>query len=125
MSQLAELIIDESEELELLKKNAAFYSDTPVVSLGKSQMYFNVAAKPFIPRGVKWYATTSLIIGLPADETQSSVFKINLTGQVGASSIIPATMRQKKLKPGVYQLYKYKNGFAIKRYEPLEVRESA
>ena len=121
-NQLEELFLTDEEELEEVKKYLSFYMDIPVVSVGH-RIYFNVAAAPYIPEHIKWYTTSSLIVGLPASEHDHSAFTVN-THNSGMSSSIPAAMREKKLQKGIYQLYKYKNGFAIKRYEPLELRAS-
>lgn len=124
MKDLEELVFDESEELELLCKRETFYSNIPVVSIGKYNMYFNKASQPFIPEALTWYSTSNLFIGIPASAADESAFRVHKK-DFAYTAVVPSAMRYKKLKPGVYQLYKFKNGIAIKRYEPLKEREPA
>lgn len=115
-----ELQLDFSlDELESLKKMSYRYA-FPVIYVGKSSMLFNAHSAPIIPEKVKWFSTGEYIIGLPADASDMDAFTIrSYTGSICKATTLPAAMKEKKVKKGCYKLYKYKTGFAFKRYEPL------
>ena len=123
MSKPFEEILISDEELEEIEKRFSVYSDTPMVNVG-SQLYFNMAAASVIPKTVRWYTTSSLVIGLPTDEADIRGFKTRLVG-VGIQASVPSGLREKKVHRGLYKVYKYKDGFAFKRYEPVVDKQAS
>lgn len=117
------------EELEAILKNIGKYQ-FPVAHLiivdGNNrnfQMQFNRVASPLVPDYIKWFVSTNYVIGLPAHKDGTDVFKSWPTTRRSnnkTTTVPSALVREKKIKPGNYKIYKYKNGFAFKRYELLE-----
>ena len=111
------------EEIETVKKMNGFMEkfDYPVVYFNKTFCCFNSKCT-FVPRFIRWGVTTNYIIGLPASKGDKDAYSAR--GKDGAvTAYFPSALKnEKKLKEGWYKLYKYKDGFAFKRYEPIEVR---
>ena len=123
--ELEELELDDSEELEeLLKLTHSYWELFPCITVSDHTLYFNRMSNAIVPKRLKWFATSELIIGLPASEVDVNSFAVkNYAGTSGKATRFPSFMQQKKIKRGVYKLYKYKDGFAFKRYEPIIGRE--
>jgi len=124
---MEELKIDfDLGELEEIEKTFGRKFSYPAVHFGRSVVFNGEAEKAGLIGGeaIRWFVATDYIIGLPAKRDSENAFSLRLTGRKGKSkgtSFPIALLREKKLTPGYYKLLKYKNGFAFKRYEPLEV----
>ena len=123
--EFEEISLADDEELEeILRVNHGYWELFPCITVCDHTFYFNRISNAIIPKRLKWFATSELIIGLPASEVDVNSFTVrNYTHSSGKVTTFPSFMQQKKIKHGVYKLYKYKDGFAFKRYEPLIGRE--
>ena len=118
------------DELEEIQKLASFsHFDFPAIYFS-SIVFFNKASKPFVKEieAIKWFVTSEYVIFLPAKRGERNSFLITTCGRNSGEKYyiarFPSVLRdEKKLKCGVYKLMKYKNGFAFKRYEPIEVNK--
>lgn len=124
---MEELCIDFNlEDLELIKKLGSVNNyQFPAVFVGESGIWFNYFASPIVPNLIKWFSTGEYIIGLPGGEGERDCFKTHYVDKAKCSckaTTFPADMKSKKIKKGYYKVYKFKDGFAFKRYEPLEVK---
>lgn len=123
---MEELLLDFSaEELEAIEKiNVAEKFKFPVIYFGKAASFNGSAVDSgIVPNYINWFVSTDYVIGLPADSKDKKAFKTHksTTGSKSIVGAFPARLRdEKKLKPGYYKLLKYKNGFAFKRYEPID-----
>lgn len=119
-----ELRIDfELGDLEEIEKLYGSKFKYPVVHIGNSAV-FNARAERagIVGEAVKWFVTPEYVIGIPAKKNSTNAFSAYKTNYNGASVRFPSMLRdEKKVATGYYKLLKYKNGFAFKRYEPLEV----
>lgn len=125
-----------SAELEEVLKAYICKFDFPAVSVVSGDtpyFYFNVAAKPLFENfdKIKFFTTPEYVIfadgkgdwknTFSVQERRSKLRDKSLSCSSYYKATIPAAMKEKKLQPGCYKLYKCKQGFAFKRYEPLEV----
>ena len=122
-----------SAELEEVQKTDICKFDFPAVSVtaGRSAyFYFNAAAKPLFEKfdKIKFFTTPEYVIFADGKGDWKNTFSVQerrprLSDKSFSyyKATIPAAMKEKKLQPGCYKLYKCKQGFAFKRYEPLEV----
>lgn len=125
-TEFEEIDID-LEELETIEKllNSTSYN-FPVAHLGETTIYFNVKAERIIPDYIKWAVSTEYVIGLPTDKDDPTGYCTNKRACLkketsGVTTSFPVRLRkEKKIKSGTYKVYKYKNGFAFKRYEQIE-----
>ena len=127
LSNFENALID--EEFEEIVKTIGKYQ-FPVVHLsivdGNSrnyQMVFNKHATQLVPDYIKWFVSTNYVIGLPVSKDSKNAFKSwqsNRQSYNKSTTVPSALVREKKIKPGDYKIYKYKDGFAFKRYEQLE-----
>ena len=113
------------DELEVINKLGASKFDFPVVYLNGHAIGFNAAATAFVPNFIKWFCNSEFIVGIPSNEYDTNSFKVHNTSKhaydKGKATTFPTVMsREKKVKPGYAKLYKYKNGFAFKRYERIQ-----
>lgn len=116
-----ELVLDDTTTVEEIEKKLSHISEFPCVCINRT-MYFNTLAGSVVPKYVKWLVTTNLLIGLPTDEKDKNGFKTRFSSRARKAVItaFPADMRDRRMiKKGFYKVYKYKDGFAIKRYEPI------
>lgn len=115
--------IELNEDLELVEKLVGRSVGYPAVTVSNksNQMYFNKHAWALLPKHVKWLTTTDYVIALPADEKDRNAFSVRREPEcLGAQTFFPVALRkEKKIKDGTYKLYKYKDGVAFKRYEPI------
>ena len=127
MSEFIEELFDiDTDELEeIVKANLSKY-DYPVVHLSCSVMFNRHCAS--ILEGmeaVKFFVSPQYVVALPAKTGDRNSYAIRYPGRNSGNSrsistTFPAQLRyEKKLQTGYYRLYKYKNGFAFKRYEPI------
>ena len=128
--KMEEILIDEeTEEVEKLYGITARRFSFPVVtvSIGKGEsITFNKAASLIVPEYIRWSTTATYVIGLPTTADDKNGFKTrcitrrpNQRGYIQAH--FPVVLaREKKIQAGYYRLYKYKDGFAFKRYERME-----
>jgi hypothetical protein len=95
----------------------------PAVSISAGWLYFNKYCLPLLGQAVEWFFTDEYVIGLPAKKGMVNAYAITVPANKNARvTSLNAAMRNKGIKNGVYKVYKYKDGFAFKRYEPLKER---
>lgn len=125
-----------SAELEEVQKADICKFDFPAVSVTtghSAYFYFNAAAKPLFENfdKIKFFTTPEYVIFADGKGDWKNTFSVqerrpklrdkSISCFSYYKATIPAAMKEKKLQPGCYKLYKCKQGFAFKRYEPLEV----
>lgn len=119
---MEELLLDfDSDELEMLKKFRQKYR-FPVVHIGEVQMCFNAFASAVVPQRIQWFSTGEYFIALPAKANDKGAFIVR-TQRIWHEckvATVPIAMKEKKIKSGYYKVYKYKDGFAFNRYQPLD-----
>lgn len=118
---LEELQLDEELE-DIFRCQTGFRFDFPVISVGGHHMYFNSISSDLI-KDVKYVTiqtSPSYVIIRPAARLSTNAFTLTNTNTSVRAVVIPASLEEKKLKKAVYKLYKYKDGWAFKRYEPIE-----
>lgn len=120
-----EEIFDINEELnEIVRQDGLF--DFPTAAFTTDNIIFNKYATKLVPSDyVKWYVTLNYIIGLPAKKESKNSYKI-LHSENGSSygTFPKSMMRDKKVPKWHYKVYKYQDGFCIKRNERLEDMEA-
>ena len=87
------------------------------------QFVFQQSGKKYVEdvQFVKFRTSTEYVVIVPTEEKTRTAFKLG-TYTNGAKAIAyPTNLKGCKIKRGVYKLYKYKDGFAFKRYEPLKL----
>lgn len=112
------------EELETVARQQGAPVDFPAITIMGKQMYINVPFSQLIPnvKYIEFRVSSSYVIMLPQDHASSTAYKVSTcTKGYGKAVYIPAPLKEKRIKRGVYKVYKYKEGWAIKRYEPVEV----
>lgn len=122
MENIETITLEDGVEFEEVIKNLRKYSFPTVTLTSNKQMCFNIAATKsgIIPDYIKWLVSTDYVIGIPAEEDGRNSFKTWLSKWCATTACFPVTLsKEKKVQPGTYKLYKYKNGFAFKRYEKL------
>ena len=113
-----EIFLD--EELELIIKRMAKFQNIPAAHVGERYIYFNRLSSKIIPDFIKWYTSSNLVIGTPSEKNDYNAYYTRRANDTVMASIPTTLIREKKIKKGYYQIYKYKDGFCFKRYEPLE-----
>ena len=116
-----EIDLGELEEIE--KGFGAYGFDFPVAYFGV-EVCFNKMARQLCGDAIKWFVSSEYIIGLPAGKNEKNAYRVQKNGfhKNVYTARFPTVLRtEKKVKPGYYKLYKYKDGFAFKRYEPMEM----
>lgn len=116
--------INDLEVIERLNNTTAF--PFPVVHASKEMLIFNSLSEKYLPASawIKWFASTEYIVGVPASPSERNAFKItypNKRRRCLTARFPDAMSKDRGLKEGYYKLYKYKDGIAFKRYEPLQV----
>ena len=116
--------LDELEVIERPNNQTTF--PFPVVHASKQMLIFNSMSEKYLPASswIKWFASTNYIVGIPANPTDRNAFKIaypNKRRRCLTARFPDAMSKDRGLKEGYYKLYKYKDGIAFKRYEPLQV----
>lgn len=102
--------------------NASKYS-FPTITVGEQTLYFNTAFAKYL-KGAKYVnfrISTEYIVIHESEEKSKYSFRLGKFGNGAFGCIHPSNMKEKKIKRGVYKIYRFKDGFAFKRYEPLEV----
>ena len=117
-----ELDIDLGELETIEKFNFSSYT-YPVAHVGDHFIYFNRFASSLVPTYIRWSVSTEYVIAAPTDKDDPNAFKTRKP--FDCNNCIQATFpsrlrREKKLQTGYYKLFKYKDGFALKRYEPID-----
>ena len=123
---MEELLLDLGELEEVEKFFTSSSLRIPVVHVGALAVSFNKACRELLGEAVRWFTTSEYVIGLPANRGDKNAFSLKTTasGACMRSAYIPAVLRrEKKIGIGYYKLYKYKNGFAFKRYEQINPAE--
>lgn len=123
--KIEEIILPDGEELEEIKRSG--FVDRfpfPAVTIHGTTIYFNRFCTSLLGQVVRWYMTGDYVIGLPPQKGDATVdvFAIRFHGPgKGARTTFPMAMRSgKRVREGAYKVYKYKDGLAFKRHEPLE-----
>lgn len=124
MNELEELFFEDGVELELIEKSFRAGCQIPLVRINSNcaRFYFNTAAATYIPSVIKWFTTSDYVIGLPTTDKDPNGYKTWNCRNVNAicASFPAGLMKIKKLKNGIYKIFKYKDGIAFKRYEPFD-----
>lgn len=119
LKALEELEIDESE-LELILKQQNCKYDFPVVCISTTNAFFNGYAKDIVPPYIHWFTTSEYVVGLPAKTNEKNAYKTRKVWNEIVAHLPQNLRNHKKLANGHYKVYKYKDGFAFKRYEQIE-----
>ena len=122
MNEELEIIDLDGLEFEEIEKAVSEYP-FPTITLSSPNLFFNRAAGKYLKdvQFVKFRTSTEYVVIVPTEEKTKTAFKLG-TYTNGAKAIAyPANLKGCKIKRGVYKLYKYKDGFAFKRYEPLKL----
>jgi len=71
---------------------------------------------------MKWGVTSEYVVCVPTREGDPHAYMFRPAKAVDAyCARFPSSLsREKKIQIGTYKLYKYKDGFAFKRYEPIQ-----
>lgn len=119
---MEEIIITENiEEIQKFGFDNRF--DYPVITIGEKTIYFNKLSECLVKDAVRWATAGEYVIGLPCDKSANNAFTIRKAphNAAGKIAVFPSALRDgKKIQPGTYKLYKFKDGFAFKRYEPIK-----
>lgn len=111
-------------ELEEIEKNVSYFS-YPVVHFGRLVTFNARAGKAgIVGEAIKWFVTPEYVVGLKAKKHSANAYAVRKNdGSLNClNSTFPAQLKEeKKLIPGYYKLLKCKDGFAFKRYEPIEM----
>ena len=123
-NQLEELNIDgiEFDDVERETHKYPF----PVVSITGKVVYCNPSFSALLDGFSYFQFKTSpeyLLIKGGQRETNNS-FKVRKAG-ASVVATLPANLAEKKIRPGVYKIYKAKDWFAIRRYEPIRTFDNA
>ena len=115
--------LNDLEVIERLNNQTVF--PFPVVHASKSMLIFNSLAEEHLPTSawIKWFASTEYIVGMPAKPSERNAFKIaypTARRHCLTARFPDAMAKDRGLKEGYYKLFKYKDGIAFKRYEPLQ-----
>ncbi len=121
MNDYEEIIIDEN--LEEIVRNVSWYRFPTATILDKS-IYFNkIAAKLLPQKYIKWYTTLNYIIGVPAKKEDLNAYMIDRRTYATSVTLPAPLQHEKKIRPGHYKVYKFGDGFAMKRNERIEEDE--
>lgn len=109
-------------ELEAIEKQIGNFP-YPVVHFG-STVYFNTKTRSILGNAskIRWFTTPEYVVCLPTEANDTKGFTLlhYKNGRLGLFGAFPVALRNdKKLSEGFYKLFKYKNGVAFKRYEPI------
>ena len=119
-----EITLDDSELLDIIPCANRKYS-FPVITVTEHNLYYNSRCELLMNYDrIKFQLASNYLIIMPAALTDKKSFSLwkPYNGCGGLISTMPTDLLcRKAIKPGVYRVYKYKNGIAIKRYDPLEV----
>lgn len=116
--------LDDLEVIEKLCNKTLF--PYPVVHASKDFLMFNTLSAEYLPSNlwIKWFVSSEYIIGLPASALDKDAFKMSKTHggkSKGYTARFPLAMsKERGVREGFYKLYKYKDGIAFKRYEPIQ-----
>lgn len=122
MNDFDELVEDLSteEEFEEVCRGAHKYP-FPAINVDERFFTFNEASWPLVKeyKAVRYYLSKNLVAMMPCRKgsVNSFVFKIK------SGMTIPTALQEYKIRPGWYKLYRYKDGVAFKRYEPIELKQ--
>lgn len=109
----------EFEEIERLSNGNSY--PFPAVVIGEQDLRFNSKCNEHF-KGIEWIefrTSTEYVVITPVKERSKTAFKVWTTGG-NKCATYPINLKEKKIKRGVYKIYKAKDSFAFKRYEPLE-----
>lgn len=100
----------------------------PAVTILKSGntylCYLNAVARKYFDasQGVNWYLNQNYVIAMPSDAINA--YRACVKSSKGAArqgyTFPKSLIDDRKVKPGCYKIYKYKDGFAFKPYEPIK-----
>lgn len=129
MKELEVLNLD-GLDFEEIERNLGGYP-FPAVTTTNEYFYINMAFANILDaenaKYIKFYVTPDYVILSPSSEVVNNSYKICHWIQAGRTAAcmtvkIPANMKEKKIATGVYKIYKCKQGYAFKRYEPMAKR---
>ena len=98
--------------------------DFPTVTVGPGHMHMNKAFGKLLENINFLTICTSpqYIVFKPAKRSSPTSYALGKPKcYEGRSIIIPTALREKKPIRGTFKVYKFGDGWAIKRYEPMEV----
>lgn len=116
-------MLEFDEELEVIEKlHNGFLGKFgyPVVCFKNTFCCFNSECAPLVPENIKWAVSTNYVVGLPGKNEEKNTFRTRKRFDVTCAFFPSVLKNEKKLQDGYYKIYKYKDGFAFKRYEQLE-----
>lgn len=120
--ELEELKLDEELE-DIERARIAMRYPFPVVTISTQNIMFNLACNSFLSdvAFIRISTSPNYVVLQPADKASATNFKLGRQSKTysNRSMTIPAALREKKIQRGNYKLYKAKDGWAFKRYEPL------
>lgn len=123
-NQLEEINIDgiEFDDVERETHKYPF----PVISITGKIVYCNPAFSALLDGFSYFQFKTSpeyLLIKAGRGQSDNS-FKLRKQG-ASVATTLPANLAEKKIRPGVYKIYKAKDWFAIRRYDPIRTFDNA
>lgn len=122
---IEELGIEIEEDFDSIEKafgvNVLPY---PACTLGESRIYFNRAAMDYMPstEEISYFISPNWVVIKAGCGKQKNRWKLydRKDKKCFLAQFPVALRREKGVKPGCYKLYKYKNGLAFNRYEPIK-----
>ena len=122
-----EEVYEINEEFEDVCNFHSYRFMFPVAHIFMDHIYFNHAAESLLPKQpnkIKWAITTNYIVGMPTNEFDKQGFKVYFHDAKKCRQFVatfPSHMRcDKKIRPGLYKIYKYKDGFCMKRNDRIK-----
>ena len=122
---MLEEIFEINEEFEEITKSGYPF---PVAHIGDKVICFNsfASSAEIVPDYIRWTVTPNYIVAMPTRESDPAAFKTMSRNDryCYKSACFPAVMKNdKKVRKGFYKIYKYKDGFCMKRNEQLSALE--
>ena len=130
MDDIIEFITIDEDLDEVKKAIACEQFQFPVISIRGRSMYFNRPARELLEnagaKALRYYTSTNYVIIEPQTTKSFGAFAApNWKNTNGASVTLPSVLvNEKKIRAGYYKLYRYKDGFAFKRYEPIDLDQA-
>lgn len=117
-----ELNIDLGNEMvEVPKHTRDRRFPTITINAKYGRAFFSRSVENNIPAFIKWFLTKDYVVILPAKQTDENAYTISDSMTAGKSTTVPSFItKQNTIASGTYKLLKYKDGFAFRRYSPIE-----
>ena len=119
---MKEITLDETFQVVPIGKRGERYKFPAVcVDPEYKRLYFNPFAAPILDKwtGYKFLTSTSIIAIVPANIADPEGASMTHCKRTRRTLNLPVGLAGKMIAPGWYRLYKYRDGVAFKRYEPL------